>query len=252
MSVLRQPRWVLFAVITLLICVLFGFLGRWQWHRHEDRRARNQLIEAAVTAAPVPLADVLTSGEPLSATDEYRSVQVQGRYDAAHQLLWRNPNGRSGYDVITPLVTDSGDALLIDRGWSPSSTTDVNTPAADVAPPTGPVEATVRLRATESDDNRVAPNGEIYAVEIGEIASTTGLPLYDAYGELVDQQPEPAAGLELPEPTSLGMGPHLFYAIQWWMFIGIAVAGYFLLVRRESQPDVATPAGSNATDATIT
>jgi hypothetical protein len=67
------------------------------------------------------------------------------------------------------------------------------------------------------------------------LQSSLPYPLYGAYGELIDQEPPPAPELSLPESTTPGLGPHLFYAIQWWLFIGIALAGFVLLVRRESQ-----------------
>ncbi|MEO8106000.1 MAG: hypothetical protein ABI720_01675, partial [Actinomycetes bacterium] len=50
---------------------------------------------------------------------------------------------------------------------------------------------------------------------------------------LVDQTPAPASSLELPEPTETGIGVHLFYAIQWWLFIVIAVVGFVAVLRRE-------------------
>ena len=236
MSVMRQPRWVLFALVAVLMSVLFGFLGRWQWHRHEDRRERNTQYEAAAAAPAVPVGSLLSTEALMSSISEYREVTVTGTYDAEHQLLLRNPKGRSGFDVITPLVTETGSALLVDRGWSPPSATDVNSPEADVTPPIGPVQATVRLRLSQTTDDRTAPEGEIYIVDVDRIADTLPYPIYGAYGELVDQVPEPSQDLELPESTTPGLGPHLFYAIQWWLFIGIAIGGFFLLVRRESQP----------------
>ncbi|MEO8328854.1 MAG: hypothetical protein ABI586_02505, partial [Candidatus Nanopelagicales bacterium] len=100
---------------------------------------------------------------------------------------------------------------------------------------------TVRLRASEPDDDRVAPDGQTYAISVDQISDGVPYHLFDGYGELVDQEPAASDALELPEPVSLGMGPHLFYAIQWWMFIGIALGGYVLLVRRESQPAADSP-----------
>ena len=236
MSVMRQPRWVLFALITVLMCVLFGLLGRWQWHRHEDRRERNALYEAAATAPVVPVSSLVTTTVGLPERDQYRMVQLSGTYDSEHQVLQRNPKGRSGYAVITPLVTDDGAALLVDRGWTPASTTDANSPATDVTPPSGSIEATVRLRLSESPDDRAAPQGQIYVIDAAQIGDSLPYPLYRAYGELVEQSPAPAGGLELPESSTPGLGPHLFYAIQWWLFIGVAIGGFVLLVRRESQP----------------
>ena len=39
--------------------------------------------------------------------------------------------------------------------------------------------------------------------------------------------------MELPATPDIGMGPHLYYAWQWWSFIPIAVVGLILLMRRE-------------------
>lgn len=231
---LRQPRWVGFALLVILMSALFVFLGRWQWHRHEDRRERNTQYEAAAAAPTVRLGTLASADAPLDPTAQYRLVTVDGRYDADHQLLQRNPNGRSGYAVITPLVTGDGAALLVNRGFVPPSRTDANTPEADVSPPSGEVQATVRLRVSAPSDARQAPPGQLYVIDTDQIAAGLPYPLYPAYGELVRQVPTPSATLELPESQAPGLGPHLFYAIQWWLFIGIAVGGFILLLRRES------------------
>ena len=47
--------------------------------------------------------------------------------------------------------------------------------------------------------------------------------------------PPPAGSLELPEPSQTGLGVHLFYAIQWWLFIVIALVGFGTVMRRESR-----------------
>jgi cytochrome oxidase assembly protein ShyY1 len=59
------------------------------------------------------------------------------------------------------------------------------------------------------------------------------MPVYAAYGELTAQTPEPDPLLELPPAADIGMGPHLYYAIQWWLFIPLALVGLVLLLRRE-------------------
>ena len=42
------------------------------------------------------------------------------------------------------------------------------------------------------------------------------------------------------------MGPHLFYAYQWWMFAVIAIGGFFVLARREAQFDQSQPTTTRA------
>ena len=65
------------------------------------------------------------SAAALRDDDQYARVRATGRYDAAHQLLVRNRplEGQVGYYVLTPLVTDAGPALLVDRGWVPAGAT---------------------------------------------------------------------------------------------------------------------------------
>ena len=166
-------------------------------------------------------------------------MTATGTYLADEQVLQRNPRGRSGFAVITPLALTDGGTLWIDRGWIAASSTDTNAPAAAVAPPTGPVEVTVRVRSPQASSGRAAPTGQVYDITPLSMGTSLGddlpQPVYAVYGELVDQDPAPDPALELPEPGDTGIGVHLFYAIQWWLFIVIAVAGYLALLRRESR-----------------
>ena len=235
LALLRQPRWVGLAAVTLAMCVLFWWLGTWQWGRHVDRSARNDAIEAAVNDEPAPLTSVVPEPNILNDEAVYRPVTATGTYLADAQLLQRNPLGRSGFDVVTPLSLSSGGTLLVDRGWISSSSTDTNTAAADVTPPTGQVDVTVRLRGPQESSGREPPPGQVYDIIPAQLADGLPAPVYTAYGELLEQDPAPDPDLELAGPIDTGIGIHLFYAIQWWLFIGIAIVGYFTLVRRESK-----------------
>jgi cytochrome oxidase assembly protein ShyY1 len=169
------------------------------------------------------------------------------------QLLQRNPNGRAGFEVLTPMELDSGGTLLVNRGFVQFSLTTPNTPATDVTPPSGVVHVEVRLRAPQETTDRAAPAGEVYVINPTTYPTQLVAPVYAAYGDLVEQAPPPSSDLELPPPADLGLGPHLFYAIQWWCFILIALIGYVVLIRREARApssDAATP-GPDAGDTPV-
>jgi cytochrome oxidase assembly protein ShyY1 len=123
---------------------------------------------------------------------------------------------------------------LITRGFVPFSLTQSDAPASNVAPPTEPVHVVVRLRAAQEGADRAAPSGQVYAIDPTSFPAELPQPVYVAYGDLVQQTPAPSDDLELPPPADIGLGPHLFYAIQWWCFIGIALIGYVVLIRREA------------------
>lgn len=217
------------------MCVLFWWLGTWQWGRHVERSARNDAIEAVVNAAPVALEKVMPSPGLIEDGAVYRPVTATGTYLASDQLLQRNPLGRSGFDVITPLALSAGGTLLVNRGWISSSPTDTTQASADVTPPLGPVKVTVRLRTPQESSGRQAPPGQVYDIDPAQLTEGLPVPVYAAYGELLDQDPAPDSTLEIAGPIDTGIGIHLFYAIQWWLFIVIALIGYIALLRRESR-----------------
>ena len=177
------------------------------------------------------------------ATAEWRIVEASGTYDAGAEVLIRNRSldGAPGYHVVTPLVMADGTAVLVNRGWIPLG------PAAGVAPDvpepmTGEVTVVGRVRGsqergalgpTDADDGTLE---QLARVDVARIAQQVPYPLLPAYVELESQ--DPAAPQPLPRliPTpELDEGPHLAYAVQWFIFATLAVGGWFLLVRRERQ-----------------
>src|SRR5690349_23833143 len=132
------------------------FLGRWQWGRYELRTAINNRIDASATAAPVPLTD---------GTPEWTRVTVSGQYDAAQEILIRNRtvDGRVGFEVLTPLVQSSGEAVLIDRGWVPPSPAGLTASPTVGSAPTGLITIIGRVRTAERGGNVEARNGHLEA-----------------------------------------------------------------------------------------
>jgi cytochrome oxidase assembly protein ShyY1 len=226
------------AALTIAFSLLFWRLGLWQWHRYEDRRETRQTVEEATAQDPAPLGQLLSATRPLDTGAANRSVDVTGSYDPTRQLLQRNPDGRSGYEVLTPLHLDSGQTLVIDRGYVGASATTSGQPASDVTPPSGAVDAVVRLEPFDTSSGRDAPTGQTYDVT----AEAFGSRVLPAYGQLVSQDPAPPTNIELPEAPSTSLGPHLFYAIQWWLFIGIALIGYVLLLRHQALDEASADA----------
>lgn len=231
---LRQRRFVVLTLVVLLVSVLCVFLGRWQWHRHVEKRAIALAAGAALSQPPAPVASVLNADQSVDQTLEFRQVTLTGVYDDEHQVLWRNPRGGGGYDVITPLVPQDGPALLIDRGWVPYSLSDELQPASDVTPPAGPVQVIARLRPDAPFDDRKAPPGQTYHVSTEQLGGDLPYQLYRGYGELVGQVPPPDSALTLPANQIPSLGPHQLYAYQWWIFSVLIWVGLVLLLRRES------------------
>jgi cytochrome oxidase assembly protein ShyY1 len=247
----RAAGLVLLAVVVATACT---FLGRWQWHRHVARDAKIAVVEANWAATPAPLADLIpATGTVLDAGLEWRSAQVSGRYTPDATVLLRNRpvDGTPAYHVLVPLVVaGSGDVLVVDRGWVPVGADPAVLPEIP-APPAGDVDVVVRLRVAERPSDRAAPEGQVQAIDVGQVLAAAGgaAPEGDAYGfygGLVSESPAPATTLGALREPDTDPGPHLSYAFQWWVFALGALGGFGWMARRELVEEKGSPAPSSA------
>jgi cytochrome oxidase assembly protein ShyY1 len=239
LGLLREGLWLRLLIAVAVLSVAFVYLGRWQYHRHEAKVARRDVIAANYDAAPVALAQVLPDPSTvLPASGQWTSVEVTGVYEPGGQVLIRNRplDGQYGYEVVVPLRTASGAALLVDRGWLPPGE-DFVRPASVPAPPGGTVTVVVRLRPGEPPIDTQPPLSQQLRIDLARIAAVAGGEVYrGAYGVLASEQPVATPSPTLLERPDDGLGPHFAYAFQWWFG---AVAAWGLLgyyaVREVSQ-----------------
>lgn len=225
---LLSGRWLAFGALVVVVAAVCVRLGMWQFDRLDQRQADNERIEASLSAAPAPIETVIAGSDTVSPDDEWRHVTVSGRYDADHQLVLTQQNRDlgPGVEIITPLITTNGAAVLVDRGWvAISQPSEVPEPPA---PPTGPVSVTGWLRAdSDIEDWALTPDeGTVRAVASDHIAPTLPYDVLPGWVALTEQTPSAGSGLAAPEEPDLGQGPHFFYGLQWWFFAALAIGGY--------------------------
>src|SRR5699024_2004489 len=121
-------------------------------------------------------------------------------------------------DVCSSDLTDSGDRLLVDRGWLPLGA-DASAPDAVPAPPEGQTELIIRAIPGEVSVDRGAPEGQVASINLASIREELGYDIADeAYGLMAAESPAPAdAPQQMPEPQR-DEGPHLSYSMQWFTF----------------------------------
>jgi cytochrome oxidase assembly protein ShyY1 len=231
---LASRRWVLFGLVVVALAYLAWVLGQWQFGRLEDRRERNAVVERNEDAAPVPVESVLAPGRPVSEADEWRLVSATGTYvpDETVIVRYRTRDGASGVDVVVPLVTADGTALLVDRGWLATDNrggSDIEAPA----PPTGQVEVVGWVRRDATGASTEVSDLSTRAISSTEIGAALDRTVYGGFVDLRSESPEPAQPLAGPELPDLGEGPHFFYGLQWWFFGLLAIGGFLYLVYDE-------------------
>jgi cytochrome oxidase assembly protein ShyY1 len=241
LGVLRTPRWILFGFIAIGLAVTMIFLGRWQLHRFHERSSYNARIDQHAAAAPVPVAGALRIGRWPRTQDQFLRVTMTGTYDRKHQMLVRarTVSGNVGYEVITPLRLSDGTAVLVDRGWlPPGSAADTTAEPRVPAAPTGRVTVVGQVRMPETGAGPVQwrdGHVEVRRINTARLARTLPYPAYDGYVTLTGQTP-PAAGTFVGIPIDRqDAAMNLAYIVQWWLFSGMTIVGYFLLVRWEAR-----------------
>jgi cytochrome oxidase assembly protein ShyY1 len=248
---LLSRRWVLFALAVALLAVLAVRLGEWQFHRLEERQGRNTVTERNLERAPVPVDEVLAPDGSVDAQDEWRRVTATGTYRQQDTVVvrYQTREGGSGVDVVTPLVTGSGTALLVNRGWL--ATDNVGTTRPDLpAPPPGEVTVVGYVRADATGDAAAVQDRSTRAVSSARIAGTVEYPIYGGFVELASETPPAVQPLLPAETPDLSEGPHFFYGLQWWFFAALAIFGFGYLAwderRRRRRPMTGDPAGEAA------
>jgi surfeit locus 1 family protein len=212
------------------LALLIG-LGVWQLQRLGEKEALIASVQTGMAAPPVPLAEVLQRG---AADAEWRHVRVTGRFlhDKELYLFAQGPRGAFGVHVVTPLVQDNGEAVLVDRGFVPDALRDPRTrPAGQVA---GEVSVTGVLRVSQQPGLFTpAPNTTTrlwFVKDVPTMAKAAGLALPPIVIE-ADATPNPG-GWPLGGQTRVDFpNDHLQYAMTWFG-LALALVGVYLVYHR--------------------
>lgn len=219
-------------------CVLFVYLGSWQWHK--GIRREGEWVEFARGADPaVPL-----GSRDVMQFPRFQHVTVTGRFDDAHQFLLNNEihDGNDGYQVLIPFELTDGRTLLVDRGWVPFTGRQDRPPDVRLDVP-GEHTLTGRL------DNLPAGGlsfGKMPPKAGSRWPKVTTFPDMPQLEAVLGHRLEPRILLLDPkmpfgyvrEWTPPGMAPvrNLAYAIQWWAFAATVVVIWIVLSARRTTP----------------
>jgi cytochrome oxidase assembly protein ShyY1 len=231
---LLSRRWIVFALVVAALAYAAWWLGGWQFRRLDDRKAENTVVRTNEHRAVAPAAEVLSPDGAPSDQDEWRVVSASGTYDTARTVVirYRSRGGVQGVDVVVPLVTSTGTALLVDRGWLETDPSGAN--RDDIPdPPAGEVEVTGYVRGNASGDSTRVSDLSARSISSEAIGPAIGRPVYGGFVELRSEDPEPETALEPVELPELNNGPHFFYGLQWWFFGLLAVFGFCYLLYDE-------------------
>lgn len=246
LATLRSPRYLGLFAIMIVLALGCSLAGTWQIFRYQEKHSANHHLRVDDRDHPQDVPAVLgTASKPTSNghLQQFRHVTATGTYLAADQTLLRGQtiNDDIGYVVLTPLQTKSG-VLLVARGFVKQTAAAATSPTVPAAP-TGTVTVTARLEPSDVKPDRFGtlPGSQVDTVDPSRQARHIGAPVWNAYAELLDNQPgttgltvipnpdlsNPAGGAEEPQ--------HLAYIFQWYLFALLALAAPFIMAAAENR-----------------
>jgi len=213
---------------TVLLLIGFVALGRWQWARGEAKQAVWAEFERNPPAVRVDAAE-------LEHAARFVRVELEGRFDGAHQFLLDNRShaGKPGYEVLTPFLATGGQRILVNRGWVPFSGYRDRLP--DVS-----MQQEISRRITGRVDELPAAglaSGRAPPAVDGGWPRVTSFPTHAELQTALGAELSPRLLLldaDVPggyvrnwSPPGLSPDRHLSYAIQWWGFAVVLLVVYF-------------------------
>jgi surfeit locus 1 family protein len=217
-------RGLLAIAAGLLLFAGFTGLGVWQLYRLQwklDLIARvDARVHAAPTAPPGPGAWSAVS----KTADEYRRVRVSGAFENNRETLVQAvTDAGPGFWVMTPLRTDRGYEVLVNRGFTPTEE------AAQASRRQGLVsgETTVTglLRLSEPHGGFLRANqpaaGRWYSRDVAAIGEARGLPKLAPYFIDADATPNPGGWPRGGMTVIHFRNSHLAYALTWFGMAGM-------------------------------
>lgn len=205
-------RRILFpAILGIVGCAILISLGMWQLRRLAWKEAMLEQIQAGIEAPAVPLP------EKIDPSMKYMPVTVSGTTTGDEiDMLSGSKDQGGGYQIISRFVTDTGRAIMVDRGFVPQE-----------------------MRHLERGPTRLVVQGNLHWP--AEVSSSTPKPNLDeniwfardvpAMAEVLDTEPVlvvasfvegDAQGVQ-PIPVAIDGIPnnHLSYAMQWFMIAAV-------------------------------
>jgi len=234
-------KWIFATLLVVPAMGLMLRLGIWQLDRREQRRAFNAHYIEQSTAPPLELTrDTLNADlEDM----EYRKIQVAGEYDHPNEVAIRNQSwgDQPGVHLLTPLIISGTDsAVLVDRGWIPLDAYQSGNWEGFNQPGSVTVSGIIRLNQEPTFGGRADPTpqpGEsLKAWNFANVETISPQIPYALLPVYLQQSPD-STRTNLPYPDQpeieISAGPHLSYAIQWFIFATILGVGYPFFVRKQ-------------------
>jgi surfeit locus 1 family protein len=240
----RSPirRLIAPGIASLVMFVILCSLGNWQWQRMHWKLALIEQVNSRIHDAPVPAPAPPTWPKLDMTAFDYTPVTVSGTFlneQEAHLYGTlsdpHGPLGGVGWWIFTPLRTDEGWVVYINRGFVPDYRKAASTREAGQID--GHVTITGLFRRPETPSHwfsdGVARDNQWFAREPSLFAKTAGLSPAEVAPYSIDADATPNDGGVPQGGETLILFPnnHLQYVVTWYG-LALALVGVFIAYAR--------------------
>ena len=226
---------ILLGILALAGVALFTSLGVWQVERLFWKLDLIQRVEERAQAAPVSAPGPEDWPAVTAASQEYRRVSVTGRFLNDQETLVQAVTERGGgFWVLTPLRTDRGFTVLVNRGFVPPDRRAPDSRTAGLV--ASDTTVTGLLRVTEPGGGFLRSNDPAgdrwYSRDVAAIAAARGVT--EAAPYFIDAEASPEGGYPVGGLTVLKFrNNHLVYALTWFALDLMLIAAAIYVARSE-------------------
>jgi surfeit locus 1 family protein len=227
------------AAVSLLGIVVLGMLGMWQVQRLQWKQALLTNMTENQAAPPMTLDAALKAVEA-GKNVEFRRVSTRGAFlQQAERHLLSIFDGKPAWQIVTPLQSEEGIVVLVDRGAVLEKLRDPATRAA--TSPQGIQSITGVIRLRRDAQNLFTPDNDpeknlYYWWDVPAMLRDADPPP-DARVALFVLQLMPSAGdTGFPRPQAVAVNitnNHLQYALTWFSLAAVLAVFAGLLIRQE-------------------
>ena len=217
-----------------MLFAAFVALGVWQVQRLAWKTELIAQVDARVHAAPVPAPGPEAWPTVSRERDQYRRVMVRGVFlhDRETRVQAVTDLGAGAW-VMTPMRTDRGFTVLVNRGFVPPERRDPATRAAGQA--TGPQTVVGLVRLSEPGGGflrRNDPNTDRwFSRDVDAIAEARGLSDVAPYFIDADVTANPGGWPRGGLTVIRFANSHLVYALTWFGMAALTLVGLWVFVR---------------------